>query len=906
LSRFRMVVIAAILAALASVYPATAQTVASLKIISGDGQVVCLCESSTLQFFQPLIVQALDSGGHGIANSTITWTVTSGGATVGAAPGTISTTSVTDANGFANVSVNEIEIVLFGTATRAFVQSTITATATGGAAANFIENYALLDNTANSLVKSGGPLMNGVPLGQVTLSGNSGSSFAPIQLFVGAGTSNTTVTGASVELILPPGQTSPTIKCAPSSSTGNPNTVLSGALLGGSTLLNASCTPVIAGSGTGQFYVIIGGVTTPTPGLAGGVVSTNGTAVTFASGSTDFTSVTVGQQILINGSEYLVAATNSSTSLTLATSAGVQTNVPWLPFQPLFLQEFGPYTFTSVPGAPAAVKLIQGDKQLLAPAQSLGTLVAQVVDSVGNAVQNVNVTWSPNPAGAVALTNTTTVTDNSGFVSTAASLSGAAAGNINITVAVTNNTSIANTFVETAVVPIKSLAKISGDLQTATVGTTFALPIVVQVNGNSLPLTNYPVQFSVSGPATLSQNSANTNNSGQAQVTVFAGSTAGTATVTASVGGLSQTFTLTVKAAGPTPTGITIVSGNTQNAVINTNFPAPLVVQVNSASGPVSNFTVQFSTAGPVSISSSSAVTNSAGQASVTASAASTTGGASVTASIAGGFTATFNLTVNPKGPSITLNSFANAGSGQTGVVSPCSLATITADGLAPNGAASLFPAPVFGPLPLSANGISVNFANFFAPIFSATMVNGVPQLLVQVPCEVPVSNNTLVTVNIGAGSTSVNVPVAAVSPGIFTIPYSDGAVRAVALRSDGSFVTLNPFNPARRGEILRVYVTGLGPTTPPVGTGQVDNPGADLIGADALALGRVVVGISGASGVTVTSARLGANMIGVFEVAFIVPTDAPQGNDIGISVGIVPVGGTNVVNSLATKIPIQ
>jgi hypothetical protein len=72
------------------------------------------------------------------------------------------------------------------------------------------------------------------------------------------------------------------------------------------------------------------------------------------------------------------------------------------------------------------------------------------------------------------------------------------------------------------------------------------------------------------------------------------------------------------------------------------------------------------------------------------------------------------------------------------------------------------------------------------------------------------------------------------------------------------------------------------------------------------LATGHAIVGISGSSGATVTSARIGANMIGVFEVAFIVPNDAPQGNDIGISVGIVPVGSSNAINSLATKIPIQ
>jgi uncharacterized protein (TIGR03437 family) len=172
------------------------------------------------------------------------------------------------------------------------------------------------------------------------------------------------------------------------------------------------------------------------------------------------------------------------------------------------------------------------------------------------------------------------------------------------------------------------------------------------------------------------------------------------------------------------------------------------------------------------------------------------------------------------------------------------------------------------------------------------------------VPCEVQPGNSVPVTVNVGAGSASVNVPVLAVAPGIFQIPYSDGALRAVALRSDGSFVSLS--NPGRRGETVRVYVTGLGPTVPFVGTGQVDNPGADLIGADARATGTVIVGISGSGGVTVTSARIGANMIGVFEVAFLVPLNAPQGNNIAFSVGVVPAGSATAVNSVTSTIPIQ
>ncbi len=886
-----MIAIAAMLVALSGASVATAQTVASLKTISGDGQVVCLCISATLQFFQPITVQALDANGNGVANATITWTVTSGQATVG------SPTTITDSNGRSTNPLNQTVLAIYGTLVQPFLQSTIVAAAnSGNPSATFYETYALIDPNGNPMVRASLPTQNGQQLTASGLSGNSGSTIPDIQVFAGGeGLAADGVPGVSIQLVQ--GQNSPTITCAPSSTSspaGNSGTVLSGASG------NAICTPVLGGSGTGQFYIMIGGVATDAS--VAGVVSTNGTAVTWASGA-DFSALQNGQPIQINGAEYIISTVTSSTALVLGSSAGVQNGVPWT--LPLFLQEFGPYTFTSTPGTPSAITLVQGNNQAVVTAQSLGTLIAEVVDSRGNAVQGVNVNWSANPSGAVSLSFTPnfSISDNNGQVSTVANFAGAAAGNVDITVSVAGNSAINNTFVETAIVPISKFVAVSGGGQSAVAGTAFAAPLIVQVTGISGPVRNYPVQFSVSGPAILSASTALTNNSGQAQVAVTAGSATGTATVTASVGGFSQTFTLTVTPPGPTPNGITIVSGNLQSAIINTNFPAPLVVQVNSSAGAVGNYTVQFSSSGPVTLSSNSGLTNSAGQTSVTVTAGSVAGAATVTAAIPG-YSVTFNLTVSPPGPAITAASFANAASGQSGFISPCGIATITAAGLDPNGAASLFPAPVFGPLPTSANGISVDFNNYFAPIFSATLVNGQPQLMVQVPCEVTPAASVPVTVNVGAGSTPVNVKVLAAAPGIFQIPYSDGGLRAVALRSDGSFVSLS--NPARLSEIVRIYVTGLGPTFPSVGTGQVDNPGADLIGADAQATGTVIVGVSG-GGAQVTSARIAANLIGVFEVAFIVPANAPMGNNTAISVSVIPAGtpSTNQINSLNTTLPI-
>ena len=79
-------------------------------------------------------------------------------------------------------------------------------------------------------------------------------------------------------------------------------------------------------------------------------------------------------------------------------------------------------------------------------------------------------------------------------------------------------------------------------------------------------------------------------------------------------------------------------------------------------------------------------------------------------------------------------------------------------------------------------------------------------------PAKPAIASSVPITVNVGGGTATVNMPVQAATPGIFETVMTDGTRRAVAIRPDGSFVSLQ--NPARRGEIIRVFVTGMGPTS--------------------------------------------------------------------------------------------
>ena len=132
-------------------------------------------------------------------------------------------------------------------------------------------------------------------------------------------------------------------------------------------------------------------------------------------------------------------------------------------------------------------------------------------------------------------------------------------------------------------------------------------------------------------------------------------------------------------------------------------------------------------------------------------------------------------------------------------------------------------------------------------------------------------------------------------APGIFQNPGSDKKLRAVVVRPDGSFA--NKENPARRGETVHLFVTGLGPVNPMIGTNQIGIPDTDSIVTDSL-----IVGVNNA-GVAVTSAKYARDLVGIYDVAFVVPNDAPTG-DVPLAVAVNVAG--NLVFGQGSIIPIQ
>jgi uncharacterized protein (TIGR03437 family) len=473
------------------------------------------------------------------------------------------------------------------------------------------------------------------------------------------------------------------------------------------------------------------------------------------------------------------------------------------------------------------------------------------------------------------------------------------------------NLSVPVAYYQSFVIPISvqagvpgQVSVVSGNNQTINAGQA-SQPLVLKVTDASgtNPIAGQTVAWSVSpaGAATPNPASSVTDSSGTASTVINLSSTAvGTITIkgglTGSASNLLTTFVINVNVQ---LTGLDKVSGDSQSAPAGKAFGAPLVVQVNASNGkPAPGVAVSFSITGPGALSANTVNSDSSGRASVTVTAGSTQGTITVTATT-GAFKQTFTLTVIPPGPSLSTGAFLNGADFQRNAISPCSVTTIQATGLAPNVQGVVIPGTLIGPLPYTLAGDQVTVGGSQSPIYSVSNINGREQITIQIPCELTPGNNIPVTASVSGGSGTTNITVLPAAPGIFSTVYSDGITRAVLVRPDGSFVSLT--NPARRGEIIRLYATGLGPTLPSVGTNSIAIPG----GADALVTGQIIVGVANA-GTRVISARVAPDLIGVYEVAFQVPSDAPTGNDIVLSLAVNVPGDSTTRFSAGNKITIQ
>ena len=425
-----------------------------------------------------------------------------------------------------------------------------------------------------------------------------------------------------------------------------------------------------------------------------------------------------------------------------------------------------------------------------------------------------------------------------------------------------------------------------GNNQSGNPGATLPLAFVAEINdafGNLLAGQAATFEVVDAGSITLQNVVSLSDTNGRVSALGKLGTAPGAHQVRVRVGNVTQLFTFTVNV---NVTQLNGVSGDGQTAIVNTPFTQPLTVKLlDDRSAVVAGAAVNWSiVSGAGTVSAATSNTDANGIASINVTAGSTAGPLTVRASFAG-LSATFNLTVRLLGPVFTANQIVNAASGAPGVV-PCGLVNIFGTNLAPRVQGTVFANFIVGgPLPTILQGIEVLFDATNAPIYAVSNVNGQEQIAVQAPCSLT-PGTTTVTVRNGGLTAVSGVPVLRLQPGIFeTLDATTGRRYAVLLRPDGSYVT--PSNAARRGDILRLFATGLGAVNP-----ATDTNWAGVAGQNTAA--SMIVGVNDA-GVRVVTSAYAPGMIGVYVVDFEVPADTATGNFRSLAVAL-DAGGGNLV----------
>jgi len=174
-------------------------------------------------------------------------------------------------------------------------------------------------------------------------------------------------------------------------------------------------------------------------------------------------------------------------------------------------------------------------------------------------------------------------------------------------------------------------------------------------------------------------------------------------------------------------------------------------------------------------------------------------------------------------------------------------------------------------PLPTKLDDVTVTVNGTPAPLYFVSPT----QASVQLPYGLAGSWVTLRLSNSRGVSNEVVVPLAATSPGVFS--RADG--RPVVLHPDYSMVSSE--NPARLGETVIVWLTGLGELSPAVATGQA-NPTEPLARAvDA----PIKVLFGGVPAATLGYAGGAPGFAGLCQINATIPANSPVGPNVPVAI---------------------
>jgi uncharacterized protein (TIGR03437 family) len=251
----------------------------------------------------------------------------------------------------------------------------------------------------------------------------------------------------------------------------------------------------------------------------------------------------------------------------------------------------------------------------------------------------------------------------------------------------------------------------------------------------------------------------------------------------------------------------------------------------------------------------------------------------------------------------------SNAASFDQASIAPGSLASV----FLPTGATQSFKA-ASTPLPLALGGVTVSFGgtlSFDTPnnkwvyssagsVPAALLFVGPKQVNLQIPPGVAPASGVAAQLTKADGTTDAGVfNLSATAPGIFSVSQ-DGRGQAAVQNSDfsqnGSSQVLPGSRPAARGEVIIIYATGAGDTTPSLAAGE-----AALAGGSPLVLTKVQPSVTiGGVQARVLFSGLAPGFVGLWQIDTEVPASVTPGAVVPL---VITAGG---VQSNTVTIAVQ
>jgi uncharacterized protein (TIGR03437 family) len=174
---------------------------------------------------------------------------------------------------------------------------------------------------------------------------------------------------------------------------------------------------------------------------------------------------------------------------------------------------------------------------------------------------------------------------------------------------------------------------------------------------------------------------------------------------------------------------------------------------------------------------------------------------------------------------------------------------------------------------PASLGGVSVSINNTPAPLYFVSA----GQLAALIPFNLQGTTASIVVTYNGARSNTVTVPVAKTSPGIFSLNQSGAGPGAIL---HANFQIVNTGNPAKPGETILIYLTGMGAVSPARGDGV---PGASAEPFNRTAETPVVY--FGDKTGTVTYSGLAPGLPGLYQINVTIPANVAIDSGVPLAI---------------------